>query len=137
MDESLLLHASSTNPMRLQSIIVKMSSATVKRILQLVIRYICFYPCVYRIALPKVLLCDILCTVSPLRSDFIQSSLFDALGNSLDRSARGRVNAMVFFGQLVKQRLKELETAIRREDTVMEFNIHQLSFNLKKKEEEL
>lgn len=29
MDESLLLHASSTNPMRLQSIIVKMSSASV------------------------------------------------------------------------------------------------------------
>lgn len=44
---------------------------------------------------------------------------------------------MVFFGQLVKQRLKELETAIHREDTVMEFNIHQLSFNLKKKEEYL
>ena len=44
---------------------------------------------------------------------------------------------MVFFGQLVKQRLKELETAIHREDTVMEFNIHQLSFNLKKKEEDL
>lgn len=62
MDESLLLHASLTNPMRLQSIIVKMSSATVKRILQLVIRYICFYPCVYRIALPKVLLCDIFST---------------------------------------------------------------------------
>lgn len=84
-----------------------------------------------------MLLCDILCTVSPLRSDFIQSSLFDALGNSLDRSARGRVNDMVFFGQLVKQRLKELETAIHREDTVMEFNLHQLSFNLKKKEEDL
>lgn len=44
---------------------------------------------------------------------------------------------MVFFGQLVKQRLKELETAIHREDTVMEFNIHQLSFNLKKKKEDL